>query len=179
MRYRPGPDRVDENVRIYSFDMTGEALHDPSSAREFNLHFICEGRLVQTGHPAFVERGCFVATVTIPINTDRDPSSKSTEPPAPKHKETRLQNRVGESFGSSCQKGLHLDRGLHNEEPEILVTPLDDLVLEGGRGTLRVLLSKELEPLLRRCGVDMDDATGRVIIWEWENESKVFVGDLV
>ena len=36
------------------------------------------------------------------------------------------------TFGFSYQRGLRLDRGLHNEEPEILVTPLDDLVLEGG-----------------------------------------------
>ena len=175
----PGPGRINEKVRPYLSYMTGEAPYDPSSAQELDLHFIYMDCFIQTDHSAFMEKGPFAATVTIPINTDRDPSSKSTEPPAHKYKETRLQNHVGESFGFSCQRGLHLDRGLRNEEPEILVTPLDDLVLEGGRGTLRVLLSKELEPLLRRCGVDMDDATGRVIIWGWEKESKVFVGDLV
>ena len=185
MRYWPGPDRVDENVRIYSFNTSGEALHDPSSAREFNLHFICGGRLVQTDHPTFVERGHFVATVTIPINTDRDPSSKPTEPPASRYKETRLQNHVGELFGSSCQKGLYIHRGLEDEKFQILVTPLEDLVLEGGRGTLRVLLSNEgLEFDLRRCGVDMDDASGRVIVWGWGKDedrykSKIFIGDLV
>ena len=159
--------------------MTGEAPTDPSSAQELNLHFICENCFVQTDHFAFMEKGPIAATVTIPINIDRDPSSKSTEPPAHKYEETCLQEHVWGSFGFCYQRGLRPDRGLHNEEPEILVAPLDDLVSEGERGTLRVLLSKELEPLLRRCGVDMDDATGRVIIWEWENESKVFVGDLV
>ena len=65
---------------------------------------------------------------------------------------------------------------------EALVTPLNDLVLEGGRGALRISVPlKEL----RRCsgiGMDMDEATGRVVIWGWDEDThrtKVFVGDLV
>ena len=121
----------------------------------------------------------------LPINTDHDPSSKSTEPPAPRYKVTGLQNHVGESFGFSSQNGLHLDSGLEDEKFEILVTPLDDLVSEGGRGTLRVLLSNEgFEFDLKKCWVDMDGASGQVIIWRWDKEeykykSKIFVGDLV
>ena len=157
--------------------MTGEALHDPSFAHEFNLHFICEE------HPT--QMGPVVTTVTIPINTDRNAAPNPTEKPELKYTSTDLQEHVGELFGFSCQKGLHLDRGLEDEKFRILVTPLDDLVSEGGRGTLRVLLSDDpLEFDLRRCGVDMDDASGRVIIWEWDKgeykyESKIFIGDLV
>ena len=160
--------------------MTSEALHDPSPAQEFNLHFICGGRFIQTNDSTLIERGPFAATVTIPINfTDCDPSSESAEQPAPRHKVTRLQN-TRKSIGFSCQNGLHMDRGLENGELEIVVTPLDDLVLEGGRGALRMLLSNEgLKFDLRRWGVDMDDTTGRVIIWGHNGESEIFVGDLV
>ena len=174
-----GPDRVDEKVQFYLSYTTSEALHNPSYAQEFNLHFICEGRFVQTDDATLIELGPFVATVTISINTDHDPSSESTEPPLPRHKVTRLQN-TRKSIGFSCQNGLHMDRGLENGEFEIVVTPLDDLVLESGRGALRVLLSnEELGFDLRRWGVDMDNATGRVIIWGRNGESEIFVGDLV
>ena len=58
----PGPDRVDERVRTYFFYMTGEALHDPSSTREFNVHFTRKSRFIQTDDTPPIERGCFIAT---------------------------------------------------------------------------------------------------------------------
>ena len=68
-------------------------------------------------------------------------------------------------------------------DADILVTPLDDLVLEGGRGTLRMsVLRKEFDECSAITEVDMDEATGRVVMWGWDKrtcETKVFVGDLV
>jgi len=78
-----------------------------------------------------------------------------------------------------------LDKALLDDKLDILVIPLDDLVLEDGRGALRMLVSyKELKFKFRPLTIemDMDEATGRVIIWGWDKnayETKIFVGDLV
>ena len=61
--------------------------------------------------------------------------------------------------------------------------PLDDLFLGGGREALWMSVTyKELRDCKKTVDMDMDEATGRVIIWGWEMctyETKVFVGDLV
>jgi len=178
MWYWPGLDLVGENISVFVSYTTSEALHDPPSAQEVNLHYVCKDRLVQA-EP-------FVITVTIPINTTNDEfASNPTEPPTLKQKTTPVENHGRRSAGFSCQKGLHSDKALLVDKLDILVTPLDDLVLESGRGVLRMFVSyKELGFKFRPLTIemDMDEATGRVIIWGWDKdayETKVFVGDLV
>ena len=175
MWYWPGPDVMDQDIRILVSYTTCETLYDPSSAQEFNLHYVCRGRIV--------EAGPFTVTVTIPINAKDDSTSKSIELPALKRKSTPAQSHGWSPAGFSCQKGLHSDVTLLDDALDILITPLDDLGLEGGRGALRILLSyEELGCLPQAIGVDMDEATGRVVIWGLDEnlrDTKVFVGDLV
>ena len=88
-------------------------------------------------------------------------------------------------MGFSCRNGLHSDKALLIDKLGVLVTPLDDLVLEDGRGALRMSVPLEelkFERPPKTFGMDMDEATGRVVIWGWEEdacETKIFVGDLV
>ena len=168
-----GPDLTYEAARNMVLYTTSEALYDPPSTREFNLHYICGGR-------PRVEP--FTITVTIPINIEDDFAPKLTEP-APKQKLTRIQSHEWDSVRPSCRKGLHSNVALRGGKIDILVTPLDDLVLEGGRGALRMSAPyKEFGDCLEMTEVDMDEATGRVVIWRWDEsawETKVFVGDLV
>ena len=155
--------------------MTGEALYDPSSARGVNLHYICRERSIGEGP--------FVVTVTVPINNDDSvPEPRST---ILEQKFTVLWNYGWVSSGMSCTNGLHANTTLLEDKVEILVTPLDDLVLEDGRRTLRIPVSYQefgfkFPP--QTIEVDMDEITGRVIIWGWDKDArqtKIFVGDLV
>ena len=125
----PGPDRAYENIWIMVSYMTSEALYDPPSAQEFNLHYVCQERVAQA-EP-------FTITVTIPTNIKDDPAYKLAKP-ALRQQSTPVQHHGRDSIGFSCQKGLHSDKALQDGRINILVTPLDDLVLEGGRGALRV-----------------------------------------
>lgn len=78
-----------------------------------------------------------------------------------------------------------MENALLNDKLGILVTRLDDLVLEGRRGTLRMSVPyKDLkfEASPQTTEVEMDGATGRVLVWGWDKdacETKIFVGDLV
>ena len=156
--------------------MTGEALYDPPSARGANLHYICRER---TGG----ERP-FAVTVTVPISDD-DSLPESTRSTILEQKLTLLQNYGWFSSGMSCTNGLHSSKILLRDEVVIIVTPLHDLVLEDGRRTLRMPVSYQelgfkFPP--RKIDVDMDEITGRVIIWGWDRDAcgtKIFVGDLV
>lgn len=175
MWHWPGLDLVDEMIWTLVSYMTSETLYDPPSAQQFSLHYVCKRHGIQEKP--------FAITVTVPINTGGDSASKSTGPPALKQKSTPLQTHRWGSVGFSCRKGLHLDKALQSDKFHILVTPLDDLVLEGGRKALRMFVPyKELKHFSQTIEMDMDEATGRVIIWGWDKdayETKIFVGDLV
>ena len=174
-QHRLDPGWVGESIHV-SY-MTSEALYDPSSAQEVNLHYFCR-QLLAPAEP-------LVATITMPISTDGDPASESTEPPLLKIKETLIRRHGRDSAGTSCRKGLHSDKALLNDGLDILVTPLDDLVLKDGKGTLRMSVPyKEFgfkwSP--QTVEIDMDEATGRVVVWGWDRdacETKIFVADLV
>lgn len=155
--------------------VTSEALHDPRSAQEFNLHYIC------AGHPHHTNR--FAITVTIPINLKGNFASRSAEPPAPKQKLTQVQRNGSYTARFFNREGFPLDAVIQGDEINILATLLDDLVLEDGKGTLRVSVPyEEFKERLRAAVVDVDEASGRIVIWGRKRhayETQVFVGDLV
>ena len=76
-----------------------------------------------------------------------------------------------------------MDIALHDDEIDILVTPLNDLVLEGGRGVLRMSVScKEFIGRFQTVQVEIGEATGRAVVCAWDEcpyQTKVFIGDLV
>jgi len=169
--YWPGPDGVDENWVSY---MTSEALYDPPSTQEFYLHYFCQERVAYSDP--------FTVTLTVPTNLKR--AYELAELPGFKQKSTPVRQHGRNSVGFSCQKGLHFDKALQGGRIDILATPLDDLVLEGGRRALRVPVPYEEHRShpVRNVEVDMDEATGRVVVWRWDGnacETKIFVGDLV
>ena len=173
LRYQPSLERVGEKLWIWLSYMTGEVFYDPSSARGANLHYVF-GK-----HPGETP---FVVTVTVPINND-DSVPESTGSTILEQKVTLLQNYERSSSRMSCTNGLHSSKILLKDKVVIVVTPLEDLVLEDGRETLRMSVSyQELGSKfpLEKIEVDMDGITGRVIIWGWDrDEAKIFVGDLV
>ena len=124
-------------------------------------------------------------TIIVPIGTSDDFSPKSTDPPELKRKWTHFLNYGRKQSWSSCQRGLRVENALLNDKLGILVTRLDDLVLEGRRGTLRMSVPyKDLkfEASPQTTEVEMDGATGRVLVWGWDKdacETKIFVVDLV
>lgn len=125
-----------------------------------------------------------MTTVTVPINL-RDSFAASELPPL-KQKLSPLAHADTwrRPIWFSCQGALHFDVFLW-EDPrlEVLVTPLKDLGLKGGKKTLRMIVSfAELEGCTKTIKADMDEATGRVVIWGWDRQTyqrKIFVGDLV
>jgi len=171
----PGPDRLNWDIWMDLSYKTGEASYDPLSGQEFNLHYVCG--------PKFSRSELFVITVTIPIDTGDNFARKSIELPPLEEKSTSIQYHKDSGWISS-RKGLHFDIVVGDDlKLDILVTPLTDLGSEGGGKTLRMLVSfEELKDSLGTIEMDMDEATGRVVIWRWdplERESKIFIGDLV
>ena len=169
-----GPEDASAELPVYY--LAGETLYDPPSAQEFNLHYVC---WTSTVKPTRV----FAVTVTIPISVKDISASESTEPPTLKLRSTPIRSQGPSSFGCPCRKGLHSDIAPQSNGFDILVTPLDDLIVEGGRGALRMTVPyKELVDRDLTITIDMDGATGRVVIWKWNKdarETRVFVGDLV
>ena len=175
MWYWSGPDRPDDYTELLVNHMASETLYDPPFTQELNLHYVYRTR-------DWAAR-VFVVTVTIPINAKDNVFSEPTEPPTLRKKSTPVRGHGPGSFGLFFQKGLHSDITFQGDELDILATPLDDLVLEGGRGALRMTVSyKEFRDCTMSVEMDMDEATGRVVVWTWDvdaRETKIFVGDLV
>ncbi|KAF9653264.1 hypothetical protein BDM02DRAFT_3265514 [Thelephora ganbajun] len=151
--------------------MASEATYNPPSSQEFNLYYVCR-------RPNFK-----VITVTIPINTGDDSASEPIKLPAVKQRSTFVQNHARHPGEHSCQKGLHFDKACRSDGVRYLIAPLKDIASEGLRRALGVFVSyKELSRLSQAFEIDMDEATGRVVIWgrnKDASETKVFVGDLV
>ena len=159
--------------------MTSEPIHNPLSAHELNVSLY------------YASRGATspVLTVTVPINTsDHDPFSESTELPVPKEHLT-IHDHANGSDLPICRNGLYFDKVRVGDHfgVDFLVMPLRDFAPQGqNQKPFRVFVSYE-EDLGGRTGmqtieIDMDEATGRVVIWGWEpeaQETRVFVGDLV
>jgi hypothetical protein len=65
---------------------------------------------------------------------------------------------------------------------EMRVVNLDDLGRTNGRGALTIPFPRDMEGQLTRMDVDVDDFSGRVVLWGWSTHSPttvVFVGELV
>jgi len=172
----PGPGQVYKGRHI-SYT-TSEPLYNPPPARGLNLHYVYRGH--------HRENGPFVTTVTIPINTADGFASKSTPPPALERKSTPIQNFAHEGW-FYCGEGLHFELARPREDLQlgILVTALNGPVLEGRRKSIQILVALSLEEIRDsawRVVVDMDEATGRVVLWGWDcgdKEAKILIGDLV
>ena len=146
-----------------------ESVYDPHSARAFDLYYV-SGAASQ------------VTTVTVPINTDEDdPALKPGELPALKQESTVIEDgREGrDTFGCGC-KALHVRRLSGSDGETYVVVPLKKPPLRGSGGALWMFVHREeldLNPQL-----DIDEATGRVVIWGWDmaaQETRVFIGSLV
>ena len=158
--------------------MAGESLHESPSAQGYNVI------LYYVGGKDFSQIDPFVTTITIPIDTEGSFVPESTEPPAVKRKVTPVRNHGGATVCLSCRKGLHFDLALGDYPSfRVLVMPLKDLGLEGGSKALQMSVStKEFEKCKLTIKVDMDEATGRVVIWGWDRaayKNNIFIGDLV
>lgn len=154
--------------------MTSEVIYDPLSAREFDLYFIRRGWTTQ------------MVTVTIPIDLSDDDkddsSSKSDELPVLKQEPTLGQNsEPWDSAATLYQNGLYIGGDCEVGGSSYLVAPLKVLASRGPRMLLRLFVSHEELPGVSQ-EVEIDEATGRVVIWEWDmkaRETKMVVGDLV
>ena len=178
----PIPYRLHNRADLLVHCITSETLSSPPSAQEFNLHYVCTVRSeVVFGHPKALP---FVLTIAVPINAEDDSAHESTGSPALEEKlDGFLTYGQERTVGPLCRKGLYSDIFPHSDQIDILVTPLDDFFLEGRREPLWMFVSyKGLNDCSETIDMDMDEATGRVVIWGWEesaHETKVFIGDLV
>ena len=150
--------------------MTSEALYDPLAAQKFNIYYSFGGSTPQ------------VLTTTIPINTAYDDlASKSAELPTPRQNRALTQCHAKSPF---CQKGLYFSKNCESYGIHLLVIPLKDIASRGPEKALQTFVSYAdfVRPGWQTIEVDMDEATGRVVMWVWDNvgqELKIFVGDFV
>lgn len=144
--------------------MESEALYGPHSAREFDLYYL---------ERSFMWR---VTTLTIPI----DPGDNQI----PIHS-TTVPLHVLDPDTPFFHKRLYFYKSCEDDGALYLVAPLKDFALRDQVKVLRMFVSREeFEKVLDSevNEIDVDEATGRVIIWRWDSEAqevKLFVGDLV
>jgi hypothetical protein len=145
--------------------MTSEVLYDPLSARKFNLYYIHKGSKA------------LVVTVTISIDANGDELCILKQEP------TVVPDHVGSPDALSPHKGLYFDKSCRDGGVQFLAMPLRHLTPQGPSRALRMFLSyKEFKWVSQANEIDVDEASGRVIIWGWDRksqEAKIFVGDLV
>ena len=165
MRIRSGLERFDETSWSLITYMASETIHDPLSAREFDLYYARRGIDSR------------VVTLTIPIDISDD------EVPIPRIRSAIIPKNVGGSDALSFYKDLYFDKAYKDDGVYYLVVPLKSLVLQGLSKALRMFMPcEEFEQISQAHEVEMDEATGRVIAWGWNyetQEAEVFVGDLV
>jgi len=173
----PGPGQKNKGCLISH--TVSETLYDPASARGANLHYV---------YGSYQPGGDIIATtVTIPINTTDDFAPELTGPPALEGKSTPLQN-FREGGRIFYRKGFYMELGRPRDDLQlgILVTSLKGPVsMEGRKKSIQILVAlspKEIRDTAWKIAADMDEATGRVVLWGWRcgnNEAKIFIGDLV
>ena len=176
MGYWPGQDRVGIVGTILTY-VTGEALCDPPSAQGFNLHYVCGKRVAEIDP--------FAATIKIPMDIQDSLAPESTQSLELERKSAPIRNHRWSSVKFFCRKGLHSDIALHDNKVEILVTSLNDLGWEGrGKALWMIAPFEELADCAGSIGMDMDEATGWVVIWGWDKfqyqeGTGILVGDFV
>ena len=168
----PGLDQYGTYLWASLSSMTSEVLYDPLSAQEFNLYYVSEGITSQ------------VITVTLPINASYDdPAPESVDLPVLKQNLTVVESHGRGLEVPFCLKGLFFDKSREGDGVRFLVMPMKDLALHGPRRALQIFVScKELGRASQLIEINMDEATGRVVIWGWDKEAReavVFIGDVV
>ena len=169
----PGLDPHDIGFWISLYFITSEALYEPFSALELNLYYASE------------EIASQVITVTLPINAGYDDlAPEPADLPVLKQNSTTVEGYGRGLEVPFCLKGLFFTKtAREGGGVRFLVTPLKDLALHGPRRALKVSVPhRELGGASQSIEIDMDEATGRVVIWGWDKEAReavVVIGDIV
>lgn len=168
----PGVDHPSRRLRVSLSSMTSEALFDPLSAPQFNLYYLS----------MFSE----VTTVTVPIDfSDNaiDFASRPDEPPILEYRTTIIQGNANDRETSFSHRGLHFIRTCDATGVRFLVRPLKNIASQDQRKVLQMFVSyQELGQVPDTTEIDMDEVTGRVVIWGWNmqaQETRVLIGNLV
>jgi hypothetical protein len=153
------------NKMTSNFTAHSEIVYDPYSAQEFDIYY------VDTLTPQ-------VVTVTVPINIDdNDDVSELGGLPALKQESAVIEQGRNGRGGST--KGLHV-RELPGDEITYMVIPLKNLALRNQGNAL--WMSVPCNGFEEGQQMDVDEATGRVVLWGRDasaKETTVFVGSLV
>ena len=161
-----GPDQFGQIGWLPVTHLASEVLYDPLSAREFDLYYINRGNQ------------SVLVTVTIPIDADVDGGHSFS-----KQESTTVLNQLQSPDAFSFHKGLYFDMAWKDGGVHYLVMPLKNLASNGPSKALRMFLSHgEFKQVSEAKEIDVDEATGRVIVWRWDRkaqETRIFVGDLV
>lgn len=159
---------LDQCYDIPYASMTGEAVYDPLSAREFRLYYISVGS--------------DVIIVTIPINfNDQDLVPEPAEPPVRCQTWLIFHTREKSLEIPFLQNGsYHCNTPCEDTGIYFAVKPLKDIGL--GMSLEMFVSYEELGRPLQTVQIYADEGSGRVVIWGWDvkaQETKIFVGDLV
>ena len=164
----------DDTAWISTTHMASEVLYDPLSTRKFNLYYL------ENGIPSKV----VVVTIPTTANDHGDPTSSSGGSPALSQRTIGLIKHFEALSGLSFHKGLYVSKAHENDAVCYAIGSLKGLTTQTRERVLRMSVPrKEFGGAVPQAEeMDMDEATGRVIIWGWDREvqgTKVFVGDLV
>ena len=129
-----------------------EIIYDPLSTREFGLY---------RGHRTGVD------TYIMSLDTSND------EILLPELTSTIYLDQVHDQDTLSTLKGLYIHKAQREGEVYYLVMPMKKPVVPAPRGPLRMFVSREeFERISEANEIDIDEATGRVIIRGWEDEGQ-------
>jgi len=145
--------------------LVSEVIYDSLSPRELNLYYLRGSTPLAT-------------IINIAINTSEGELTVSEQNPS---------IALNASDILSPNKGLYFDNHMNSSDDGVhyTVIPLKDFTLRDPRKILQMFVSPEefgqaSQPInVDSQRIDVDEATGRVIIWEGLLDSKLFVGDLV
>lgn len=160
---------LDRTPRSPLTHTASEALYNQISVQKFGLYFLERSSTSR------------VITVTVPINIwDYDDPAA----PIPKQESTIVRTGVGILDGIFLDKGLYFSKTSKSGSVDYLISPLRDLASGEQGKALRISISREdlSQDLSLPSEIDIDEATGRVVICAWDKraqQSKLFVRDLV
>ena len=146
---------------------------DPSSRGYFDLHFLFE----------YANDSSHARVITLKVDLNPAPSLGPNSPQF-QWKATDVPDIAITRFGPGYRACLGVSRlGALRDDGnyEIGVVDPDDLVRSNGRGTLNITFPREVEDQSMCVGVDVDDFSGRVVVWGWSPYSPstiLFVGEL-
>lgn len=166
-----GLDRSYKTSRIRDPELINETVYDQHFTRESSLYSVDEG---------------VVITATVPIDAsdpyDRDWTQNPDELPALKQKSTTVGSQATGTNTVCCRKGLYFDEIPTNDGVCYVVIPLKNVAANGPGNVLRLVVSrKEFKHVALGVCLDMDEATGRVIVWgprESTEGISILIGDL-